>query len=77
MPVRREPARATWRRLRRRWWPWPALWILAAVGHALGGAPHPQPAPIPASVPMITPAAAPVPVPDDPFDRATARAITR
>jgi hypothetical protein len=27
------------------------LWILAAMGHALGNAPHPQPAPIPA--PMI------------------------
>jgi hypothetical protein len=51
--------------MRRRWWPWPALWILAAVGHAVGNVPHPQPAAILQPVPE-----------DDPFDRATARAIT-
>jgi hypothetical protein len=50
---------------RRRWWPWPMLWILTAAGHALGNAPHPHPAPIPQPVPE-----------DDSFDRATARAIT-
>jgi hypothetical protein len=32
-------------RSRRRFGPWPALWILDAAGHALGNEPHPQPAP--------------------------------
>ena len=59
-----------------RWWPWPLLWILAAVGHALGNAPHPQPAPIPQPVPVVTPAPVPIPDPDDPCDRATAWQIS-
>ena len=52
-------------RPRRCFWPWPMLWIIAAVGHALGNALHPQPAPMPQPAPE-----------NDPFDRATARAIT-
>jgi hypothetical protein len=53
------------------------LWILAAVGHALGNAPHPQPAPIPQPVPLVVPAPGPVPTPDDLFDRATAHLMSR
>jgi hypothetical protein len=62
---------------RRRWWPWPALWILAAVGHALGNTPHPQMAPPLHPAPVVTPAPAPTLAPDDPFDRAVARAAPR
>jgi hypothetical protein len=42
-----------WAHPRRRWWPWPALWILAAVSHALGNAPHPGPAPMSQPAPVV------------------------
>jgi hypothetical protein len=51
------------RRPRRRWWPWSALWIFAAVGHALGNAPHqPTPSPAPAAgvIPQLAPTSLPV-----------------
>jgi hypothetical protein len=40
-------------RPQRRWWPWPMLWILAAVGHVLGNVPHPLPVPVPPAMPAI------------------------
>jgi hypothetical protein len=51
------------RRSRHRFGPWPARWILAAVGHALGNAPHqPAPSPVPAAVviPQLAPTSLPV-----------------
>jgi hypothetical protein len=54
------------------------LWVLVAVGHALGGAPHSQPPPIPQPAPVIMPqprpAVTPAPAPQEPevYDQATA-----
>jgi hypothetical protein len=42
-------------RPRRRFGPWPILWIFAAVGHALGNAPHPQITPGQQLVLVVTP----------------------
>jgi hypothetical protein len=55
-------------RPRRHGWPWPMLWILAAVGHALGGAPHPQSVPLPPPVILAPQQLTPTPQPLVPSD---------